>query len=123
MSETSTFVRVCALADVPEQGAIGVQVGDEPIAVVRVGGEVFALRDVCSHEEVPLSEGEVYDHTVECWLHGSCFDLRTGASTGPPADQARPDLPGEGGRRRRVRRRPGRARPLTDHITSLEIVR
>jgi 3-phenylpropionate/trans-cinnamate dioxygenase ferredoxin subunit len=93
MSETSTFVRVCALADVPEQGAIGVQVGDEPIAVVRVGGEVFALRDVCSHEEVPLSEGEVYDHTVECWLHGSCFDLRSGAPTGPPATKPVPTYP------------------------------
>jgi 3-phenylpropionate/trans-cinnamate dioxygenase ferredoxin subunit len=93
MSETSTFVRVCSLADVPEQGAIGVQVGDEPIAVVRAGGEVFALRDVCSHEEVPLSEGEVYDHTVECWLHGSCFDLRTGASTGPPATKPVPTYP------------------------------
>ena len=84
MSETSTFVRVCALAEVPEQGAIG---------VVREGGEVFALRDVCSHEEVPLSEGEVYDHTVECWLHGSCFDLRTGASTGPPATKPVPTYP------------------------------
>ena len=56
-----------------------------PVAVVRAEGEVFALHDVCSHEEVPLSEGEVYDHTVECWLHGSCFDLRTGKPTGPPA--------------------------------------
>ncbi len=93
MSETSTFVRVCALADVPEQGAIGVDVGDVPVAVVRVDGEVFALRDVCSHEEVPLSEGDVYDHTVECWLHGSCFDLRTGAPTGPPATKPVPTYP------------------------------
>jgi 3-phenylpropionate/trans-cinnamate dioxygenase ferredoxin subunit len=93
MSETSTFVRVCALADVPDQGAIGVEVGDLPIAIVRAEGQVYALRDVCSHEEVPLSEGEVYDHTVECWLHGSCFDLRTGASTGPPATKPVPTYP------------------------------
>jgi 3-phenylpropionate/trans-cinnamate dioxygenase ferredoxin subunit len=93
MSETSTYVRVCALADLPEQGAIGVEVGDVPVAVVQVGGEVFALRDVCSHEEVPLSEGDVYNHTVECWLHGSCFDLRTGASTGPPATKPVPTYP------------------------------
>ena len=85
MSQTSTFVRVCSVADLPDEGAIGVEIGDLPVAVVRAGGEVFALRDVCSHEEVPLSEGEIYDHTVECWLHGSCFDLRTGAPTGPPA--------------------------------------
>jgi 3-phenylpropionate/trans-cinnamate dioxygenase ferredoxin subunit len=45
---------------------------------------------VCSHEEVPLSEGDIYDCTVECWLHGSCFDLRTGQPTGPPATQPVP---------------------------------
>jgi 3-phenylpropionate/trans-cinnamate dioxygenase ferredoxin component len=79
------FQRACALSDLPETGALGVEVGAVPVAVVRTGGEVFALHDVCSHEEVPLSEGEIYDHTVECWLHGSCFDLRTGKPTGPPA--------------------------------------
>jgi 3-phenylpropionate/trans-cinnamate dioxygenase ferredoxin component len=85
MSEPSTFVRVCALAEVPADGAIGVEIGDLPVALVRIGDDIFALHDVCSHEEVPLSEGEIYDHTVECWLHGSCFDVRTGAPTGPPA--------------------------------------
>jgi 3-phenylpropionate/trans-cinnamate dioxygenase ferredoxin component len=79
------FQRACALSELPEEGALGVEVNGEPVCVVRAGGEVFALRDVCSHEEVPLSEGEIYDHTVECWLHGSCFDLRTGKPTGPPA--------------------------------------
>ena len=85
MSVPDTYVRACALADVPEEGAVGVEVQDTPIAIIRVGGEIFALHDVCSHEEVLLSEGEVYDHTVECWLHGSCFDVRTGKPTGPPA--------------------------------------
>jgi len=93
MSETTTFVRACALADVPEDGAIGVEIGGVPVAVVRAEGEVYALYDVCSHEEVPLSEGEVYDHTVECWLHGSCFDVRTGEPTGPPATVAVPTYP------------------------------
>ena len=93
MSQTGTFQRACALADVPEDGAFGVEVAGVPVAVVRTGGEVFALYDVCSHEEVPLSEGEIYNHTVECWLHGSCFDLRTGNPTGPPATKAVPTYP------------------------------
>ena len=80
-----TFVRACALSELPEDGALGIDVGGVPIALVRTGGEVFALHDVCSHEEVPLSEGDIYDHTLECWLHGSCFDVRTGEPTGPPA--------------------------------------
>jgi 3-phenylpropionate/trans-cinnamate dioxygenase ferredoxin subunit len=87
-SGAASFQLACALSDLPDDGAIGVEVAGVPVAVVRTGGEVFALHDVCSHEEVPLSEGEIYDHTVECWLHGSCFDLRTGKPTGPPATKA-----------------------------------
>jgi 3-phenylpropionate/trans-cinnamate dioxygenase ferredoxin component len=90
---TGTFVRACSLAELPGEGAIGVEIGGVPVAIVRTGSEIFALYDVCSHEEVPLSEGEIYDHTVECWLHGSCFDLRTGTPTGPPATVPVPVYP------------------------------
>jgi 3-phenylpropionate/trans-cinnamate dioxygenase ferredoxin subunit len=83
----SDFQRACSLSDLPDEGVIGVDIDGTPVAVVRAEGEVFALRDVCSHEEVPLSEGDVYDHTIECWLHGSCFDLRSGKPTGPPASK------------------------------------
>ena len=93
MTELAAFTRACALSEVPAEGALGVLVRDTPVAIIRTGGEVFALRDVCSHEEVPLSEGEIYDHTVECWLHGSCFDLRTGQPTGPPATAPVPTYP------------------------------
>jgi 3-phenylpropionate/trans-cinnamate dioxygenase ferredoxin component len=85
-----SFVKVCALADLPDEGALAVEVEDTPVAVVRVGDDVYALRDVCSHAEVALTEGDVYDNTIECWLHGSCFDLRTGKPTNPPATQPVP---------------------------------
>jgi 3-phenylpropionate/trans-cinnamate dioxygenase ferredoxin component len=85
-----SFVKACALSDVPDQGAFAVEIEDTPVAVVRAGDDVYAVRDVCSHAEVALSEGEVYDHTIECWLHGSCFDLRTGKPTNPPATQPVP---------------------------------
>ena len=83
MTDTNNlqYVRACALSELPPEGAIGVEVAGEPVAVVRVQGEVYALRDVCSHAEVPLSEGDVYDHTIECWLHGSCS---TCAPASPP---------------------------------------
>ena len=93
MTDTPGYVRACAVADLPDDGALGVEVQGVPVALVRTGGEVFALHDVCSHEEVPLSEGDIYDHTVECWLHGSCFDLRTGKPTGPPATRPVPIYP------------------------------
>ncbi|GAA4220600.1 3-phenylpropionate/trans-cinnamate dioxygenase ferredoxin subunit [Streptosporangium album] len=85
-----TFEKVCKLTDIPDGGVIGLEVGEIPVALVRRGAEVFALHDVCSHAEVKLSEGEVYDETLECWLHGSCFDLRSGKPTGPPATKPVP---------------------------------
>ena len=82
-----SFERACALTDVPEDEALGVTLGSLAVAVARNGDEVFALQDLCSHAAVALSEGEVEDCTVECWLHGSRFDLRTGKPTGPPATE------------------------------------
>ena len=90
---SGTFVRACALSELPAEGALGVEIDGTPVAVVRAGGDVFALHDVCSHEEVALSEGDVYDCTLECWLHGSCFDLRTGKPTSPPATRPVPTYP------------------------------
>ena len=92
MSET-TFARAANVSDIPDDGTLGVEISGEPVCLIRTGGEVFAMRDVCSHAEVPLSEGEIYDHTVECWLHGSCFDVRTGRPTGPPATEPVPVYP------------------------------
>ncbi|SHK13413.1 3-phenylpropionate/trans-cinnamate dioxygenase ferredoxin subunit [Nocardiopsis flavescens] len=91
MSDTGRWVKVAELREIPEEGVLGVETDDEtPIALVRTEGEVFALRDVCSHAEVRLSEGEVEDGTVECWLHGSCFDVRSGAPINPPATRPVP---------------------------------
>ena len=91
------FERVCGLSEVPENGALRVELPDVDIAVVRYEGEVYALQDLCSHAEVPLSEGDVetFDGapTIECALHGSCFDLRTGQPTNLPATEPVPVYP------------------------------
>ena len=81
------FERVCAVDEVPADEALAVEAGDLELAIARDGDEVFAVQNVCSHAEVALSEGEVADGTVECWLHGSCFDLRTGKPTHLPATE------------------------------------
>jgi 3-phenylpropionate/trans-cinnamate dioxygenase ferredoxin subunit len=81
----SEFQRACALADVPADGALYVEIDGLPVAVVRSDGELYAIDDTCSHEEVSLSEGEVEDGEIECWLHGSRFDLATGRPTSLPA--------------------------------------
>ena len=89
------FERVCALSEVAEPGALRVELADIDIAVVRFEGEVYAIEDMCSHAEVPLSEGDVDGTTLECWLHGSRFDLRTGKPTGLPATEPVPVYPVE----------------------------
>jgi len=81
------FTRACAVADLPDGKPLAVEVDDTEIALVRHGDEVFAIRDECSHAEIALSEGDVEDCTIECWLHGSRFDLRTGAALGLPATE------------------------------------
>jgi 3-phenylpropionate/trans-cinnamate dioxygenase ferredoxin subunit len=82
-----TFQRAVALTEIPEDEAVAVTVDGQDVALARHGDEVFAVEDVCSHAAVALSEGEVDDCTVECWLHGSRFDLRTGKPTGLPATE------------------------------------
>lgn len=84
------YVRACAVSDLVEDSAIAVEVGDEDVAIVRSGGEVFAIRDECSHASIPLSEGDVGQCEIECYLHGSRFDLRTGDALGLPATEAVP---------------------------------
>ena len=89
----------------PTAPPIRVVIDGVPVAVVRSDGEVYAIHDVCSHANVALSEGEIEDQTIECWLHGSRFDLVTGRPTGLPGHQARPRVPREDRRRRHPRRR------------------
>jgi 3-phenylpropionate/trans-cinnamate dioxygenase ferredoxin subunit len=78
--------RVCSVNDLPEVGAAQVIIGGEMIALVRdESGDIHAISDMCTHATVSLSEGEVEDCTIECWLHGSRFDLRTGEPVSLPA--------------------------------------
>jgi 3-phenylpropionate/trans-cinnamate dioxygenase ferredoxin component len=92
-----TFERLCALSEVPEDGSLQVQLPDMDVAVVLLEGELYALEDRCSHADVPLTDGEVEEldgaPTIECALHGSCFDLRTGQPTNLPATEPVPVYP------------------------------
>jgi 3-phenylpropionate/trans-cinnamate dioxygenase ferredoxin subunit len=84
--EDEEFVRVCRLDELPEVGAAAADINGKIVAIVRTeSGEVHAVDDTCSHANVSLSEGELDGCTLECWLHGSRFDIRTGEPSGPPA--------------------------------------
>jgi 3-phenylpropionate/trans-cinnamate dioxygenase ferredoxin subunit len=64
---------------------VKVEKDGKTICVARVGDQVFAVDDTCSHSDASLSEGDVTDFKIECWLHGAEFDLRTGEALTPPA--------------------------------------
>ncbi|MCV2393353.1 non-heme iron oxygenase ferredoxin subunit [Actinotalea sp. M2MS4P-6] len=88
----------CRLADLAPGSALRVEVagdsGTVEVAVVRADdGSVYAISDICSHGQVSLSDGEVEGHHIECWLHGSMFDLRTGAPQALPATKPVPVYP------------------------------
>jgi 3-phenylpropionate/trans-cinnamate dioxygenase ferredoxin subunit len=82
--------KLCSLAQLVDGEPLRVELDDIDVAVVKVADNIFAIEDVCSHAEVPLSYGEVTDCTIECELHGSRFDLRSGKPTGPPATRPVP---------------------------------
>ena len=67
---------------------VAIDVDGVAVCVVRVGDEVFAVADTCTHSEASLSEGEITGTKIECWLHGAEFDLRTGQALTPPATES-----------------------------------
>jgi len=80
-------------ADEIEPGtAKGYEVDGHRIAVVRIGDDFYAISDRCSHADVPLSEGDVWEEEreIECWKHGSTFSLLTGEPQSLPATQPVP---------------------------------
>jgi 3-phenylpropionate/trans-cinnamate dioxygenase ferredoxin subunit len=90
---TLTWVDVCGVDDLAEGTAKAYDIGDRPVAIVRSVGRWFAIEDICSHADIALSEGEVEGTCIECWLHGSRFDLESGKPLGPPANRPVPVFP------------------------------
>ncbi len=80
------WVRVASLAECQSEGCVhAVTANGEAVVLARWNGEVFALEDRCSHQDFPLSDGEVEDGRIECIFHGAQFDLRTGKAVRLPA--------------------------------------
>jgi 3-phenylpropionate/trans-cinnamate dioxygenase ferredoxin subunit len=85
-SSTPAGVVVCQDSDVQVKSSLLVEIDDYAIAIVRDSfGELHAIGDTCSHADISLSEGDVEDGTIECWAHGSSFDLTSGQPLTLPA--------------------------------------
>ena len=82
MAEWTTVAEAGGIED---GDLLHVDVRGEPVVIARRGAELFAFEGYCTHEECPLWEGEFVDHQIECYCHGSYFDVRTGEALVGPA--------------------------------------
>lgn len=79
------FVRAARLGEIPEGHVRVVQVGEEEIALCNVGGTIFAVANVCTHDDGPLGDGYLLGDEIECPRHGARFNVTTGAVRTLPA--------------------------------------
>jgi 3-phenylpropionate/trans-cinnamate dioxygenase ferredoxin component len=85
MMVEAEFVKVARQADLPPGGKKLAEVDGRPIAVFNVGGQFYAIDDVCTHDGGPLAEGELEGCEIRCPRHGARFDVRTGKALCFPA--------------------------------------
>lgn len=78
-------VRIAPVADFPAESGLRIEIGEHRIAMFRVGTDVYAIGDRCSHAEASLAEGEIFDDEVECPRHGAAFGLVDGKAHTLPA--------------------------------------
>ncbi len=77
-----------AVADVGELGngeRLFLEIDGESIAIFNIAGKLYAIDDVCSHDQGPVAEGDLVDHSIECPRHGARFDLESGKALSMPA--------------------------------------
>jgi 3-phenylpropionate/trans-cinnamate dioxygenase ferredoxin subunit len=82
------FVRIAKIGDVPDPGKMLLEVDDRLVVLLHIGGELFCIDDVCTHDGGPLGEGELCGHELACPRHGAKFDVRSGAPLTMPATEA-----------------------------------
>jgi len=80
----AAFVSVALVDDLKPGEMAYVEVGDDPVCLINLDGDYFAISDMCTHEEASLSDGEIQGDEIECPLHGGAFDIRTGQPVNLP---------------------------------------
>lgn len=87
------FEKVAQVSDIPDEEGLKVEVGDRQITLVKADGRVYAISNVCTHEYAEMHEGFVEGTEIECPLHGSMFDVKTGEVKSLPATENLPTFP------------------------------
>ncbi|MBA3451084.1 MAG: non-heme iron oxygenase ferredoxin subunit [Chloroflexia bacterium] len=78
LADDLTWHVVAKTSDLAPGEVMYVEVGNDPVALINLEGEFFALHDLCTHQDASLSDGEVIGDEIECPMHGGVFEIRTG---------------------------------------------
>jgi nitrite reductase/ring-hydroxylating ferredoxin subunit len=81
------FVKVLKTKDIGNGEMKAANFGNDVVCIINLGGNFYAINNVCTHEGGPLNEGTLDSFEVECPWHGARFDIRTGEVKAPPAEQ------------------------------------
>jgi 3-phenylpropionate/trans-cinnamate dioxygenase ferredoxin subunit len=83
---TAEYIPVATKAELPNGTRKIVEIDGKAIAVFNIAGAYYAIADVCSHDDGPVAEGDLYnDYEIECPRHGARFDVRNGKVLSFPA--------------------------------------
>lgn len=84
------WTKITSTASLPEGRGLRIEAGEHRVALFRIGDEVHAIGDRCSHAEASLAEGDLFDTEIECPRHGAAFDIGTGQPVSLPATKPVP---------------------------------
>ena len=87
------FVAIAPNSELGDGERLFVEIDNLPIVIFNISGELFAIGDICSHDDGPLGDGELENLQVICPRHGARFDLRSGEAATLPAVEDIPAYP------------------------------
>ena len=79
------YHKLCTVNELEENQTIVVETKGKNILVAKIEGEFFAIENTCTHENLPLNGGEIFQGQIQCPHHGARFDIKTGKATQFPA--------------------------------------
>jgi len=79
------FIEIAPVSELPNGERLFVDLADKPIVIFNIAGQLFAIGDVCTHDNGPLGDGMLEGNKIVCPRHGAEFDIRTGQAVQMPA--------------------------------------
>ena len=84
-SDKCEFVEIAPASELPNGERLFVEVGGKEIVIFNIADQIFAIGDVCTHDDGPLGDGDLEGYNIVCPRHGAQFDVRTGRVMQMPA--------------------------------------